>query len=87
MLSCLHTLTQVDQDEATRLETMPSMVIQTEPKQYTYILPPILYPDNRYYIKFGQHDLTRVLTTWHQAQMMFTLNNLSIQSFYRKSNQ
>ena len=81
MLSCLHTLTQVDQDEATRLETMPSMVIQTEPKQYTYILPPILYPDNRYYLKFGQHDLTKVLTTWHQAQMMFKLNNLSIQSW------
>ena len=42
---------------------MPSMVTQTKPFQYTYILPPILYPDGRIYLKFGQHDLTRVLTS------------------------
>ena len=42
---------------------MPSMVTQTDPKMYTYILPPIRYPDGRTYLKFGQHDLTRELRT------------------------
>ena len=42
---------------------MPSMVTQTDPKVYTYILPPIRYPDGRTYLKFGQHDLTRELRT------------------------
>jgi len=56
-------LIEVDPDEAGRLSSMPSMVTQTKPFQYTYILPPILYPDGRIYLKFGQHDLTRVLTS------------------------
>ena len=30
---------------------------------YTYILPPIRYPDGRTYVKFGQHDLSRELDT------------------------
>ena len=42
---------------------MPSLVTQTRPWQYTYILPPITYPDGRIYLKFGQHDLSRVLTS------------------------
>ena len=54
---------QIDSDEASRLARMPSMVIQTDPKVYTYILPPIRYPDGRTYLKFGQHDLTRQLRT------------------------
>ena len=54
---------QIDSDEAFRLAQMPSMVTQTDPKVYTYILPPIRYPDGRTYLKFGQHDLTRELRT------------------------
>ena len=66
-------LMQLDAEEAEQLKTMPSMVTQTEPKQYTYILPPILYPDNKYYLKFGQHDLTRVLTNQTQQHLLETL--------------
>ena len=56
-------LLQIDSDEASRLSQMPSMVTQIDPKVYTYILPPIRYPDGRTYLKFGQHDLTRELRT------------------------
>ena len=38
-----------------------------EPIRYTYILPPIRYPNNRIYLKFGAHDLDRVLTTVEQV--------------------
>ena len=85
---------QVDKDEASRLSSMPSMVVQViptlffnvpklsclkllltllslelyitlqlEPSRYTYILPPILYPNGRHYLKFGAHDLSRELYT------------------------
>jgi len=60
-------LIQVDQEEANRLSQMPSMVVQVEPKQYTYILPPIVYPDGYIYIKFGQHDLSKKLETQSQV--------------------
>ena len=53
-------LHQVEAAEARRLALMPSMVVQTEPRLYTYILPPIRYPDGRHYLKLGQHDLTKV---------------------------
>ena len=36
---------------------------QLEPSRYTYILPPIVYPNGRHYLKFGAHDLTRELLT------------------------
>ena len=56
---------------------MPTMVVQVslcpprpapacpqlEPTVYTYILPPVRYPDGQTYIKFGAHDLDRQLTT------------------------
>ena len=51
---------QVEAAEARRLALMPSMVVQTEPRLYTYILPPIRYPDGRHYLKLGQHDLSKV---------------------------
>ena len=56
-------LFQVDKEEAARLSAMPSMVVQLEPSRYTYILPPILYPDGKHYLKFGAHDLSRELRT------------------------
>ena len=58
----------MDEEEANRLSLMPSMVVQVEPKQYTYILPPILYPDGNFYIKFGQHDLSKKLETQSQVK-------------------
>ena len=58
----------MDQEEANRLSQMPSMVVQVEPKQYTYILPPIVYPDGYIYIKFGQHDLSKKLETQSQVK-------------------
>jgi len=56
-------LLEVDKEQADRLSAMPSMVIHLEPSRYTYILPPILYPNGRHYLKFGAHDLSRELRT------------------------
>lgn len=44
--------------EATRLSTMPTVVTNYSYGQLdgTYILPPILYPDGKYYLKLGHHD-------------------------------
>ena len=39
------------------------ITLQLEPFRYTYILPPILYPNGRHYLKFGAHDLSRELHT------------------------
>ena len=56
-------LLQLGEEEARRLSQMPSLVVQVEPSQYTYILPPILYPDGKIYLKLGQHDLDKTLKT------------------------
>ena len=63
MLNLVSNHSQVDKEEAARLSAMPSMVVQLEPSRYTYILPPILYPDGKHYLKFGAHDLSRELRT------------------------
>ena len=39
------------------------IMLKMEPSRYTYILPPILYPNGRHYLKFGAHDLSRELRT------------------------
>ncbi len=39
------------------------MVTQFHPVAYTYILPPIKYPNGKTYIKFGAHDRDKNLTT------------------------
>ena len=56
-------LLEVGEEEASRLRSLPSLVVQVEPSQYTYILPPILYPDGKIYLKLGQHDLDKTLRT------------------------
>ena len=38
------------------------MVTQYHPVAYTYILPPIKYPNGKTYIKFGAHDRDKNLT-------------------------
>ncbi len=47
-----------------RLRTMPSLIVDgTAPLVDPYILPPIQYPDGRWYIKLGTGELGRQLTT------------------------
>ena len=50
-------LLQVEVGEAERLTGLPSMVTQFHPTRYTYILPPITYPDGKTYLKFGQVNM------------------------------
>ena len=48
---------EVEASEAERLKSMPSMGTSYEwgPLDGTYILPPILYPDGKYYLKVTSH--------------------------------
>lgn len=65
---------EVSGDRLERLRTMPSLIVGgTEPLGDPYILPPILYPDGRWYIKLGtgefEHRLTTLdeLVSWFQS--------------------
>ncbi len=45
---------EVDEDEARRLQTMPSLIAKLdEGRDSIYLLPPIRYPDGRFYLKIG----------------------------------
>ncbi|MBB4214311.1 sarcosine oxidase [Rhizobium sp. BK212] len=46
------TLFEVSETEAARLAAMPSLIVDT-PDIHIYLLPPILYPDGKYYLKIG----------------------------------
>jgi hypothetical protein len=50
---------EVDPSEAERLTSMPTMVTGYNwgPIDGTYILPPILYPDGKYYLKVRTSSL------------------------------
>ena len=49
---------EVSETEAKRLENMPTAVTEYEFGKLdgTYILPPILYPDGKWYLKLGHGD-------------------------------
>ena len=49
---------EVSKNEAERLKTMPTACTDYPfgPLDGTYILPPILYPDGKYYLKLGHGD-------------------------------
>jgi sarcosine oxidase len=48
------TLFDVSPAEAARLKTMPSLIFEAEnAEEGIYLLPPILYPDGRHYLKIG----------------------------------
>ena len=55
--------------EAARLSTMPTIVTNYTYGQLdgTYILPPILYPDGKYYLKLGHHDKFEDILTTSEA--------------------
>lgn len=48
-------LAEVDETEATRLDDMPTVIyaIDSPDLSEIYLLPPILYPDGRFYLKMG----------------------------------
>ncbi|MEZ4708933.1 MAG: FAD-binding oxidoreductase [Caldilineaceae bacterium] len=57
------TLAEIGEDEATRLQAMPTLIYRllSHPQLYSiYVLPPIRYPDGKMYIKLGgtffKHD-------------------------------
>ena len=45
---------EVEEAEAARLAAMPSLITKpSDPRDSIYLLPPIRYPDGRYYLKIG----------------------------------
>lgn len=51
------TFFELAEAQAARLAHMPSLIFETSDGREPYILPPILYPDGRYYLKIGgDHD-------------------------------
>ena len=50
---------------------MPTMVTYFDPAAYTYILPPIAYPNGKTYIKFGCHDKEKNLKTLKEVTDYF----------------
>ncbi|WP_407494467.1 NAD(P)/FAD-dependent oxidoreductase [Pseudooceanicola sp. MF1-13] len=56
-------LFEVSEAEAKRLSTMPSLIYLEPPENHPYLLPPIRYPDGRYYLKMGGPTEDPVLST------------------------
>jgi glycine/D-amino acid oxidase-like deaminating enzyme len=63
---------EVDAAEAERLSTMPSLIF--EPEDITvgvYVLPPIRYPDGRFYLKIGGDVVDIALQTKEEVRNWF----------------
>ncbi|XP_782961.3 uncharacterized protein LOC577652 [Strongylocentrotus purpuratus] len=56
---------ELSQDDALKMADMPVMMSRVPGKQY-YILPPIKYPDGKYYIKIGDYNTSITLLRTHQ---------------------
>ena len=70
---------EVSANEAERLSEMPTVVTNYAYKKLdgTYILPPMLYPDGKYYLKLGHHNaFERILHTPEQMESWYIGNSL-----------
>jgi glycine/D-amino acid oxidase-like deaminating enzyme len=66
------TFFEVDGEEAERLSGMPSLIFEPEDASVgIYMLPPIRYPDGRYYLKIGGDVADIVLETEEQVGAWF----------------
>ena len=50
---------------------MPTMVTFFDKSTYTYILPPVEYPDGKSFLKFGAHDRDKNLKTLEEVTNYF----------------
>jgi sarcosine oxidase len=63
---------EVDTAEATRLSAMPSLIYEPEDVMLgIYMLPPILYPDGKYYLKIGGDTVDIPLETEADVRAWF----------------
>jgi sarcosine oxidase len=66
------TFFEVDEMEAERLSAMPSMIFNPEdPATGIYMLPPIRYPDGRFYLKIGGDAVDIALETEDDVRNWF----------------
>lgn len=57
-------LLEIDAEERARLATMPTLVWEpADPRAAPYLLPPLPYPDGKWYMKIGGDPMDRPLTT------------------------
>ncbi|MGE3271267.1 MAG: NAD(P)/FAD-dependent oxidoreductase [Chloroflexota bacterium] len=63
---------EVPENQLERLREMPSLIVSgTAPLSDPYILPPIQYPDSRWYVKLGTGELGRELETLDELGSWF----------------
>jgi sarcosine oxidase len=65
-------LMEVDAAEVARLHDMPSIIYRPRDEdERCYILPPIQYPDGKYYVKIGGHPHDPMLNSLAELQAWF----------------
>jgi len=65
-------LAEVSEADAAQLDMMPSLIWWPEGWDYDlYLLPPIRYPDGRFYIKIGGEGQSRILSDAETARRWF----------------
>jgi sarcosine oxidase len=65
-------LAELDQAQVERLQGMPSIIYRPEAEaERCYILPPIRYPDGKYYVKIGGGQLSRALHSLEELVAWF----------------
>ena len=62
---------ELDPDEAKRLAAMPTLIYRFADGRDPYLLPPIVYPDGKTYLKLGGDPVDRVLGTPEQIKDWF----------------
>ena len=69
---------EVSANEAERLKEMPTVVTNYDYKKLdgTYILPPILYPDGKYYLKLGHHNAFEQIVHTPEQMESWYIGNL-----------
>lgn len=65
------TFFELDEDEAARLSSMPSVIYRVEDDSAPYVLPPIRYPNGRWYLKIGGEPVDVPLGDPAQARDWF----------------
>jgi sarcosine oxidase len=65
-------LAELDQAQVECLQDMPSIIYRPEAEaERCYILPPIRYPDGKYYVKIGGGQLSRALCSFEELVAWF----------------
>lgn len=62
---------EIDREETKRLKNMPSLVYRLPDGRDPYLLPPVLYPDGKTYLKLGGDPVDRILNGPNEIKAWF----------------